>query len=799
MRTLLRRSAIVVSLAVAITLLPGLPAHAVVRAPVAAVTASSHDGNVPSNTLDGSLSTRWSANGDGEWIRYDLNAPRRITHLYIAFYLGDQRRARFDLQVSDNGSTWTTLLAGVQSSGTSAGLETFDFPDVTARFIRYVGHGNSANLWNSLTRFEILPRVYVESAVKGVSASSYQSGDFSPRMAVDSNLASRWSAVGDGEWLRLDLGSRQLVGYVEIAFLAGDTRQARFDLQTSGDGSSWNTVFSGQSSGTTTAPERFDFTDRFNTRYVRFVGHGNTTSSWNSITDIAVYVASYASRRVYESADGRLVRPAYSNGDRIPDFSRAGYGGGGVAIPELTDPARVHTVSEINGDDTATIQAAIDTVSGWPLGPDGFRGVVRLRAGTWEVAGALRIDTSGVVLRGEGDHTTGTVIKDNATTQRALITVTGAGTRQVVGAQIRIADAYVPVGSHTLTVADASGFAVGDAVVVQRTPNQQWIDAIGTDKCDGRAGTSYDTSDVSGSTCIPDDAEHNPWQPTDRYIEYERTVTAVDGNRLTFDSPMVEAFQSEFGGGRVYRYTYPGRISRVGVERIRAESRYSSATDENHGSHMIRMSGVEHGWVRDVTSRFYVQGTFFARYGTRYVTVQDSASLDHKSQLAGSRRYPFSLDDASHMLIMRNVATAARHDFVTGSNTPGPNVFLDSRGVASYSELGPHHRWATGSLFDNIVHNSVSGDEIIGAYNRGNYGSGHGWSGAYQVFYNCVGDTHKVASPPYARNWSLGCASVRREGGGEFDAYGGPVAPWSLYLAQLRDRLGDQALRNIGY
>ncbi|MGH3736758.1 MAG: discoidin domain-containing protein [Micromonosporaceae bacterium] len=806
MRTLPRRSVILVTLALGVTLLPGVPAQAAVRAPVATVVASQTDDGAPENTLDGSTSTRWAAYGEGQWIRYDLNAPRLVSQVAIAFYLGDQRRYRFDLQVSNDARTWTTVFSG-QSGGTSTVLETFPL-GVTARFVRYLGHGNSANAWNTLTRVEILPREYVEAPVKYASASSSQDAYHAPRMAVDSNLATHWAALGNGETLRLDLGSPQLVGHVEIAFLYGDARRARFTLETSADATSWLTVFDGESSGTTTAPERFNFGDRINTRYVRFTGYGNSAgSNWNSITDIAVYVASYAGRRIYPGSDGRLVYPTYSNGDRIPDFSYAGYGGGGVAIPTLTDPARVYTVSEINGDDTAKLQAAIDTVSAWPLQADGFRGVVQLQAGTYEVAGALRITTSGVVLRGMGDHATGTVIKDNATTQRVLLTIAGSGTRDPVTAtETTITDEYVPVGSRSLTVTDASGFAVGDPVIVKREPNADWIDAIGMDDCDTTGGP-YDTKDTVNVSCIDTNDQvddDKPWTAAERTMEYERTIVAIDGNRLTVDAPMVEAFQSQFGLGKVYRYSYPGRISHVGVEGIRAESRYTSGTDEAHASWMIDMAGVEHSWVRDVTSKYYVQGTFVARYGTRYVTVQDSASTDHKSRYdIGRRRYAFSIREASHMLVMRNYSSTARHDFSTHNNTPGPNVFLDNRAVASYSELGPHHRWATGTLYDNVTHNSVSGDQVIGVHNAGGRGSGHGWSGAYQVFYNCVGDTHKMASPPYAHNWSIGCSALRTETDGdfpaEFDAYGGPVTPWSLYLTQLRERLGDQALRNIGY
>src|SRR6266545_1999185 len=66
-------------------------ADSVVTPPGSAVTASADDGNVPANTVDNDLSTRWSANGDAQWIRYDLGARKRVTAVLIAFYRG--RRA----------------------------------------------------------------------------------------------------------------------------------------------------------------------------------------------------------------------------------------------------------------------------------------------------------------------------------------------------------------------------------------------------------------------------------------------------------------------------------------------------------------------------------------------------------------------------------------------------------------------------------------------------------------------------------------------------------------------------------
>jgi beta-glucosidase len=501
------------------------------------------------------------------------------------------------------------------------------------------------------------------------------------------------------------------------------------------------------------------------------------------------------SAHAFLGEDGRLVYVPYANGDRIPDFSFAGYGGGGVALP--TVPTAV-TVSPIRGDDGANIQAAIDKVSMREVDANGFRGAVQLTAGTYDVAGNLHIRVSGVVLRGQGQDANGTVIRAAGKSRRVLITVAGIANRtEIAGTRQLITDEYVPVGAFRLTVLNASSFAVGDDVIVTRTPNQAWIDAIGMDACNSR-GTPYDTSDVSGRTCLGG-AGVVPWTPASRVIRYERHITSVDGNQITIDAPTVEAIQQEFGGGYVARYQFPGRISHVGIESLRAESDYASAADERHATRMIAFANVRDAWVRNVTAQFFEQGTVAVRGGSAYVTIQDSASLDPKSRITGGRRYAFSLEGGSFVLVMRSVATAGRHDYVTGANSPGPNVFLDDAALRSYSELGPHHRWATGTLYDRVRHESIGRDEIIGVYNRGNSGTGHGWSGAYQVFWNCVGDVHRVASPPYAHNWSVGCRARRRQGNGEFEAFGTPVTPSSLYLQQLRDRLGESAVVNIGY
>ncbi len=117
--------------------------------PVAGVRASADD--VAANTLDRDPATRWSGQGDGVWIEYDLGAANTIGSVSIAWHKGDTRRDTFDVQLSPDASSWTTVLSRATSSGSTTAAQNHDFPDLAARYLRVVGHGNTVNDWTSIT------------------------------------------------------------------------------------------------------------------------------------------------------------------------------------------------------------------------------------------------------------------------------------------------------------------------------------------------------------------------------------------------------------------------------------------------------------------------------------------------------------------------------------------------------------------------------------------------------------------------------------------------------------------------
>ena len=120
----------------------------------AMVSASTNDGNLPVNTVDNDLNTRWSASGVGQWIQYDLLSLHRVDAVSLATYVGNTRASYFDVDTSRDGTNWSLVFTG-QSSGTTTNLERFDCTNSWARYVRIVGRGNSQSAWNSYTEVNI--------------------------------------------------------------------------------------------------------------------------------------------------------------------------------------------------------------------------------------------------------------------------------------------------------------------------------------------------------------------------------------------------------------------------------------------------------------------------------------------------------------------------------------------------------------------------------------------------------------------------------------------------------------------
>lgn len=433
------------------------------------------------------------------------------------------------------------------------------------------------------------------------------------------------------------------------------------------------------------------------------------------------------------------------------DFSSAGYGGGGVTLPNV--PARF-TVAPTGGDDTRLIQAALDAVGKLPLDSNGFRGAVALQAATYRIGGQLKINASGVVLRGNK-----TTLLATGQSRRTLIEVAGVADR-TLDAAIAVTNTTVPAGARTLTLASVDGLAPGRHVVVQRPCTKEWITALGMNLFTG----NYKEMRLD-------------WIPGSRDIEWERTIMSVDAtaHTITLDAPITTALQAKFGGGTVRTFAWPGRISQVGVEGFTCVSEVDAKfpLDEEHAWFGVSVDRAENAWVRNVTTRQFVSACVWIGNQARAVTLQDCAALQPVAESASWRRLGFYVG-GQQVLVQRCVSEDGRHDFAAGLCSAGPNVFLECNAVRAKVDIGPFESWSSGALYDHLT---VSGAGIA-FRNIGPLTQGAGWTAANNLIWNgAAASLFKMDDPPGATNRAMVSATIP-----------------SLYRDQLANRAGDQAL-----
>jgi GEVED domain len=513
------------------------------------------------------------------------------------------------------------------------------------------------------------------------------------------------------------------------------------------------------------------------------------------LEDRRLLAVNYSEFAYYGDA-GRLLHPLDDQGNRILDFSTAGYRNGNVPLPDVaaTIPAaNIVTVSPGAGDDLAAIQAAIAQVAAMPRAANGYRGAVQLTAGEFQIATQIVIQNDGIILRGVGDGdnpASNTILRGTGTTVRSLIVV-GASSNSIAavsGTTHSIVDKYVPTGATSLRVDSTANWSVGDQIVVRRGSNAQWIAAIGMDSIPPRS---------DGGTIVQ-------WAPASYEQTYERVITRIEGDRVFFNAPIANSIEQQYGGGTVYRYTI-SRTKFVGIENIRGVSDFTSATDEAHTNTFIELRAVEDAWVRNVTGQHFIFATVHASTRAMRATVDDAQSLDPVSIITGGRRYAFTID--GQFILMQNLfSEEGRHDFVNNSpsRNRGPNAFVNGTAVNSHSTSGPHQRWSTGTLYDNLSDNG--GFE---SRNRGNFGTGHGWAGANMVFWNSSASQFTVQNPPTSQNWVIGSSGTivnetlfGPQPQGTYDSHGkridfdDPNNPLnSLYVAQHQQRLSQPWMR----
>lgn len=443
--------------------------------PASAVTASTYDtvnNCPPANAVDGNLSTRWAGQGDGAFITFDLGPSQTVSYVKIAWYQGNTRTENFEIKVSTDGLAFTTVWSG-NSSGTTTGLQTFDFTDVAARYVRIVGHGNSSgNDWNSISELEVWGVVSsggtVPFTVEAQSA-SYSSSYWS---LVSDAAASGGAALKE---LVNSTSSAPSAGGIAYPFTLSSSSPVYLQIKAKAANTSSDSVWARLDTGSWTQ-FTFDSTNQFTWRYKSFgtVGAGTHTFELrcreaNGLVDlvavtpdtntpppvgnVAAAPAFSPAGGTYSSAQnvtittgtsGAAIR--YTTNGTTPTSSSGTLYSGPVAIAATTTLKAIAYKPGMT-DSPVTSATYTITTAAQPVAAPTFSPAPGAYSGTQYVT--ISSATSGATIRYTTNGTTPTSSSGNL--YSGPVTVDASMTLKAIAYKIGMADSAVTTGAYTIT------------------------------------------------------------------------------------------------------------------------------------------------------------------------------------------------------------------------------------------------------------------------------------------------------------------------------------------------------------
>lgn len=534
------------------------------------------------------------------------------------------------------------------------------------------------------------------------------------------------------------------------------------------------------------SPDSTDTTDTHDTPDTS--GGGDSTPETSETGDTAPVETGW--RSALYPADWT---PGYAVGDHyLQDYSYAGYHNGEDPLPTPTGPT--FSVLDYGADNTGlsdscpAIQATIDAAS------DAGGGVVYLPTGEYRCDSLLTVETSGVVVQGDGSGST-SLYFTQGTGMSDVSNLWFEGSLRETDEALLTAD--TDVFTTVLPVDDASAFAVGDDVSVGWVITDDFIEDH------GMTGTWTSFNGL--------------WRSF-----FRRTVVAVDtsANTITIDVPMRYTALTR-DSASVRRET--GYISECGLVGLSVSSVVSwEDAWSNDRSHVVGFNATKDCWMDDVASYespnssddrgSHVQsGGVIVVYSKR-VTVTNTTFENAQNRGDGGNGYLFEISRSSEILISDSTARAGRHNFIQNWDfgTSGC-VFLRTTsedGAAVYDADTEWLTWLGNSEFHhslamaNLIDQSTTTDGWKGA-NRGTESSGAGHSATEDVFWNLSG-SGILTSYQYGLGYVIGTQDVSvfttvydvlDSAGTAPEDYtegldeGAELVPQSLYEDQLVQRL----------
>jgi hypothetical protein len=309
-----------------------LPANATNKTVTWSITSGSDKASISSTGLvsaldNGTTVARATANdGSGVYGTLIITITNQITIAnsppVIVVNYNSSSYSGFVNELSASGSydadkdnltfTWSAP-ASVPISSTSGATIKFLGPIVneptTVEFTVSASDGKTTQ--SKVIPVEILPyKPELDVAeVSGIEASSYLSPNY-PNNIVDGNIGTMWVAEGTDQWLVLELTEPFSIQNVKLAFQPGQRRESYFDVLGSADKNAWEPVLIKSASCDFSGDlQVFDFPAskaEKEFRYVKLAAQGNSTDSWNFISEMKIYGYKHKNPSFYENLAVKL-------------------------------------------------------------------------------------------------------------------------------------------------------------------------------------------------------------------------------------------------------------------------------------------------------------------------------------------------------------------------------------------------------------------------------------------------------------------------------------------------------------
>jgi hypothetical protein len=308
---------------------------------VASANTNSTGADVPANAIDGNLATRYSSDAyqaSGMYFQVNLGSSQTFNQIEMnAPNSAGDYAVGYNVEVSTNGSTFTTIYSGTNS----VTPEIATFTAQTAQYIRVVLTAASTTNWWSIDEFTVYNgTAETELSQSGwtASANTDSTGADVPANAIDGNLATRYSSdavQASGMYFQVNLGSSQTFNEIEMNSVNSPTDYARgYNVEVSTNGSTFTSVATGTG---TASPEIVSFPDQ-TAQYIRVVLTAGGTTSWWSIDEFTVYT------------------------------DRSGGGGGGGTPPPTGGSLGSNVIVFTPSESESSIQSEVNTISNAQVG-----------------------------------------------------------------------------------------------------------------------------------------------------------------------------------------------------------------------------------------------------------------------------------------------------------------------------------------------------------------------------------------------------------------------------------------------